>query len=231
MCRDFGPGTAASKLIRRALRLLGSDHPGHAKWLARKAEVDHRFDQEHGTKTGGIQEIFELTIVGDNARHGLSHIASDPGEFASLISTLKVDLSTFTFIDLGSGKGRAVILAARYPFQRIIGVEFARELVAAAKANVEALATHSVTDRRVEFICGDASAYPFPESPLIVYLFNPFGSTIIRRVAENLIESWRHKPRPILVLYANPVHLDEFLKSGWTINARSEAGTSLVPEP
>src|SRR5947208_15284999 len=32
-------------------------------------------------------------------------------------------LSDFTFIDLGSGKGRTLLMASDYPFRRILGVE------------------------------------------------------------------------------------------------------------
>jgi len=44
------------------------------------------------------------------------------------MQAMPIDLSKFTFIDLGAGKGRALLMASDYLFQKIIGVEFMPEL-------------------------------------------------------------------------------------------------------
>ena len=224
--RDLGPAAVTSRIRHRVRRLFGSDDPAHAEWLAQKTRVDEQFDREYGTQTGGVQEIFGYTIAGNNRRHGLSHIASDPDQFTHLLAKLEVDLSTYRFIDLGAGKGRALFLATQLPFRRITGVEFASELVETAKANIARLAFPDYG--RIELICGDATEYIFPDEPLVVYLFNPFGSAVIRAVAENLIASWRRMPRPIYVLYMNAVHLEDFLEAGWVLTDAG-IGAILIP--
>src|SRR4029077_21068028 len=93
--RDLGPAAVTSRIMRRVKRLFGSDDPAHAEWLAQKTSVDEQFDREYGIQTGGLQEIFGYTIVGNNRRHGLSHIASDPDAFTHLLTKLEVDLSTY----------------------------------------------------------------------------------------------------------------------------------------
>src|SRR5258705_1489097 len=153
-------------------------------------------DAAHGTKTGGIQELFELNIVGENARHGLRHIASDPNSFVELMRRLDVDFGNYSFIDLGSGKGRVLLLAASFPFHRIIGVEFAAELHNAAQENLVAFAKRGSDTSRISLFHADAASYSFPVEPLIIYLFNPFGSQI-RRLAENALSSWRDAPPPL----------------------------------
>lgn len=227
--RDLGPATAAARLTGKLKRLFGSDDPAHAAWLAQKARADAQFDQAHGVQTGGVQEIFSYTIAGANAQHGLSHIASDPEHFTRLVGTLEADLSQFSFVDLGAGKGRALILAAQLPFRRIIGVEFAAELAAAAKANIERLAATSPAARSIEVICGDATEYRFPDGPLLVYLFNPFGSAVIRPVAEKLMASWQQTPRPVVVIYMNAVHINDFIQAGWMLRTDAGIGAILVP--
>ena len=168
-----------------------------------------------GTQTGGIQSIFDLQVVGENARHGLSHIASDPQQFTDTMMSLGLDFASYTFVDLGSGKGRALILAAEFPFRRLIGVEFAAELTEAARANLAAPAVAKLANSRVELVCCDAANYEFPQEPLMIYLFNPFGAAIIRRIAQNALASWRSDPRPVEIIYMNPVHVSEFLAAGW----------------
>lgn len=227
--REEGIRALWKRLVRRAARYLGHDDPQHADWLRKKSSIDDAFDRDLGTQTGGIQDIADLRIVGENASHGLSHIASDPDEFVEVMQSLNVDFCKYCFVDLGSGKGRALILAAKFPFRRLVGVEFALELVDQARLN---LATPSVAGRvggRLELICGDATLYQFPDEPLVVYLFNPFGPAIIRQVAVNALESWKYMPRPMELVYVNPLYLSEFLKAGWHLYRQGAGFAHLRP--
>jgi predicted RNA methylase len=148
-----------------------------------------------------------------NARFGLSHIASDPEQCLDAIAKLTIDFANFTFIDVGAGKGRALILAARFPFRRLIGVEFAVELVKAAEANLAMPAVVRLSRSRIEMIHTDALTFDFPpHDPLVVYLFNPFGASIIRGIAKNLFSSLKQNPQAVEVIYMNPIHLMEFLE-------------------
>jgi hypothetical protein len=60
--------------------------------------------------------------------------------------------------------------------------------------------------RRKIRICGDATAFNPPDGPLVCYLYNPFGSLIVQRVIDRLEESHKVAPRPIFIVYVNPVH-------------------------
>lgn len=42
--------------------------------------------------------------------------ATEPLLFREMLESLKIDLSEFTFVDLGSGKGRALLMATDFPF-------------------------------------------------------------------------------------------------------------------
>jgi SAM-dependent methyltransferase len=213
--QDLGAKALLQRVWRRLARLLGHEDPQLASWTKSKELGDTAFDTVMGTQTGGIQSLFDLQIVGENSRYGLSHIATDPRQFADVMASLDLDFSPFTFIDLGSGKGRALILAAQLPFRRLIGVEFAVELAEAARANISMPAVAKLANSRIELICCDAAAYAFPDDPLIIYLFNPFGAAIVRRIAQNARVSWESNPRPIEIVYMNPVHASEFLAAGW----------------
>ena len=57
----------------------------------------------------------------------------------------------------------------------------------------------------IESVCLDAREFAFPQTPLLVYLFNPLPEAGLRRVIGNLEDSWRKSPRPIWIVYHNPV--------------------------
>jgi SAM-dependent methyltransferase len=132
-------------------------------------------------------------------------------EFAAIMRHFAdFDLNTFTFIDLGSGKGRALLLAAMYPFARIVGVEVQPELEAIAHRNLEAVAGNGQRCHRIESLCADAREYNFPPENLVLYLFNPFPDYVLREVLQNLANSARRSPRQIFVLYNAPFEKQEF---------------------
>lgn len=115
-----------------------------------------------------------------------------------------MSLTDFTFIDLGSGKGRTLLMASDYPFRHIMGVEFLPALHQIAEENIHRYRSDSQKCFAIESVCSDATAFAFPPEPLIVYLFNPFAETGLRRALANLIGSLRQHPRSVFVLYLNP---------------------------
>jgi predicted RNA methylase len=110
-------------------------------------------------------------------------------------------LQDFTFVDLGSGKGRVLLMAADYPFRKIIGVEFMPELDRAAQENIAKYPSERRQCRQIESICMDARDFQFSDGPLVVYLFNPFSESTLARVLENLRRSAEQAPRPIYIAY------------------------------
>jgi SAM-dependent methyltransferase len=111
----------------------------------------------------------------------------------------------FTFIDLGSGKGRTLLMASDYPFRRIIGVELLPSLHKIAQENVLQYKSESQKCFAFETICADATTFPLPADPLVIFLFNPFPESGMRQVVANLDQSLREHPRPVYVLYHNPL--------------------------
>ena len=147
-----------------------------------------------------------------------------------VISAVPLDPRTATFVDLGCGRGRALVLAARSGFRRVIGVELDEELVADARNNLALWtarkrngATPS-TDLTVEH--EDAAAFAPPPGPLLVFLFNSFGPETLRRVLETLHRSRTAAPDETYFAYCNPQHaavFDEFSRF-----ARHAAGENWV---
>ena len=133
---------------------------------------------------------------------------TEPGLFHAMLDALaeqaKLNYANFTFIDLGSGKGRTLLMASDYPFRRIVGVELLPALNAIAQQNLTAYQSGTQKCFALESICGDATSFPLPAGPLVVYLFNPFPEAGLRRALENLRQSLSATPRAAYVLYHNP---------------------------
>jgi SAM-dependent methyltransferase len=124
------------------------------------------------------------------------------------MSAVDADLSQLTFIDLGSGKGRALMLARQYPFKELIGVEFSGRLVEIARAN------------GIETIHADATEYDLPPVPTLLFLYNPFGRETMDKVAERTRASLKASPREFVVLYLNPFQLESWTSNGFSVAHR-----------
>jgi SAM-dependent methyltransferase len=140
---------------------------------------------------------------------GMLHSAyqpTDPALFHAMVQNLPIEFSQFTFIDLGSGKGRTLLMASDYPFRRIVGVELLPQLAQIARENVERYQSAARKCFALEVICGDAREFDFPSEPSVIYLFNPFTETGFCKLIERMEDSLRADPRMVYVLYHNPLH-------------------------
>jgi hypothetical protein len=106
-------------------------------------------------------------------------------------------------VDVGSGKGRALLLACDYPFCEILGIELSPELDRVARTNIARY--HGVHPRPlVTSVQGDAAEFPWPPGPLIVYMWNAFTGPVMERVFENLEASLAQLPRELYLIYIHP---------------------------
>lgn len=118
------------------------------------------------------------------------------------------DVSGYTFIDMGSGKGRMLLLAAELPFRRIVGVEFASDLNALAQKNVKTYRNSNQACFEIEPLNMDATLFEFPPEPSIIYFFYPFERFVMEPVIRNLNRSLAEHPRDVILVYFNPVLSD-----------------------
>ncbi len=130
---------------------------------------------------------------------------TEPGLFHEMIRSLPIEFSEFTFIDLGSGKGRALLMAADYPFRRIVGIELLPRLHRVAQENIREYRSEAQQCFAVESVCGDAVDFAFPPEPAVLYLFNPLPENGLERVIANVELSLEKNPRPVYVVYHNPL--------------------------
>ncbi|WP_232375824.1 class I SAM-dependent methyltransferase [Mesorhizobium comanense] len=188
-----GPG-ASLGFIRRNIRHVLADR------LARK------WDRRYGVDTAGSIQLATLTVVGPHRTKGNEAVCTSPRTFDFIMKSLPRDLHDHTFVDIGSGKSRTLLLASRYSFAGVVGVEFARELVEIARANIERFRDPSRRCQALSVVEADAAAYDFPEAPLVVYFYNPFSQDVFDIVLKNLVSSLERRPRSCFVIYGSSSH-------------------------
>ena len=176
----------------------------------RYGDVD--YDWDHRVDTTGA------TVGWRDRLLGLLHSPYQPTEpvlFQEMLASLKIDFRDFVFIDIGSGKGRTLLMASEYPFRRIIGVELLPELHRVAQENIRKYKSDSQRCFDLESTCADAREFSFPPEPTVLYLFNPLPEPGLVRLLANLEHSLREHPRSLFVIYHNPVLEHVLAESKW----------------
>ncbi|HEX3680568.1 MAG TPA: class I SAM-dependent methyltransferase [Galbitalea sp.] len=162
--------------------------------------INHPFDTLHQVDTGGYISGAEMPSVSLSSLYATAYLGIAPSTFMQALSILDFDLGRFSFVDLGCGKGRALMLAAEFPFQQLLGVEIVPELCQIARENI---AKNPVWRDRITVLNADAAEVQLPDGPLLIFLFDPFLSAVLRRVLANLERQLRANPREVYLLYAN----------------------------
>jgi SAM-dependent methyltransferase len=187
---------------------------------ARKHYLGRRFDRRHGVETTGTLTRDRLTGMPPEQReHAGDYVPSDIGLFRRIVRKSRVDPAQFTFIDLGSGKGRVAIDAARYPFKAIVGVE--------ADAGLHRIALENSARRRgearcrdVQFVHADARKADLPDGHLFIYMYSPFRGPVFERVVVRLARIAREPGRAVLIAYSSDFEADKLDRTGAFLRVR-----------
>ena len=106
------------------------------------------------------------------------------------------------FLDYGAGMGRVCIVAATYPFKKVIGVEISKELCEFVNKNIEK-ARKKLKCKNIQIIEADAAKYRFPHEVTVCFFFNPFRGEILKQVFKNIKESLEEVPRQLTIIYCH----------------------------
>jgi Histone methylation protein DOT1 len=169
------------------------------------------FDQAFGTDTETMVPLWRLHIDSNNRSEGIRYQTMDPDEIRIAIASLPIHYEDFVFVDLGSGKGRCLLIASELPFKKVVGVEFSSELNRIAISNIAKYPTHC---SNVLSLHGDAALYDFPPDNLVIYLYHPFDKPVFCRVLDNLERSFKSVDREVFIVYFNPKFANLLDESG-----------------
>jgi SAM-dependent methyltransferase len=151
----------------------------------------HPFDLEFDVRTSGLVAGRNLKCAHRHDRYNTAYYGVAPSVFLALIrrwqrSRPGVTIEDFSFIDIGAGMGRAMLLAAEFPFQQVVGVELNPTLARIARRNMGAWRAAKRAKAPMRLVCGDAVEFALPKGPCLAFLFNPFGAPVMRR----LLKGW-----------------------------------------
>ncbi|MBV9861111.1 MAG: hypothetical protein JO267_03075 [Alphaproteobacteria bacterium] len=163
---------------------------------------DIEFDLQHGLDTDDRLEVEEFSI--EKRWQSERYLPAYVDLLLALEPVFPKNLADFIFIDIGAGKGRAVLIASHFPFKKVIGVEFVPELFSVMKSNIQKYHDPRQRCNDIEPILADATEYDFPAEKLVLFLFNPMARAALERFVDNLHHSLLMHPRELRVLFLNP---------------------------
>lgn len=204
--RQLGRWPAVSRLlahpdVRRRLASLPGSHLLYGGGWG----LVHPFDTTNGTETSGVMTPHELPRPSPLADTNMNfYCGSQPSIVRTALGRLPA-LERFTFIDIGAGKGRPLLVAAERPFREVVGVELSAALADRARRNGAIFRRRHPACAPIRIETGDALQLPLGTGDLVLFLYNPFGEALMRRLVARL-EAALATPRSLFVIYYNPVY-------------------------
>ena len=141
--------------------------------------------------------------IGPSLEYATHYEPTPVAQANALLDASPLAPESATFVDLGAGMGRVVLLAARRPFRAVIGVELSPALVEIARENLTTVRDPQRVARDVKIVGADAVSYAFPRGDLVIFMYNPFRAPILERVLANVRTTGEE--RNVVLLYHTPV--------------------------
>jgi SAM-dependent methyltransferase len=198
----------------------------------------HPFDRRHQTDTGGL---LPGPVIQRGTTAELAHLTAYYGIAPSILQGVldawllharpPLAIDRYTFLDVGAGKGRALLLAAHHPFLGVEGVELNPALAAIAQQNLDVVRADASAQLLTSITLhnADATVHPLPETPLLAFLFHPFERPVMRRFLRHVESSLAHHPRPADLIYVNAEH-GRFLDAHPTLQLMWEGNVAMSAE-
>lgn len=170
--------------------------------------IRHPFDLEFGVRTSGLVAGRDLKAEGRAARYATAYYAVAPSVFLSMVERWRrcrpvAPLDAYTFIDLGAGMGRAMLLAAGFRFRAVVGVELHPTLARIGRRNMALWRAAGRAAAPMRMLCRDAADFPLPPGPCVAFLFNPFGAPVLRRIVAGWSRALAGREDQLDILYVN----------------------------
>jgi hypothetical protein len=163
-----------------------------------------QWDREFGVETSGQIDLLDVEVVGLNKDGGYSSVSTSPSAYAFLARFFPADWKRFTFVDIGSGKGRVLVLAAMQGFDTIMGIEFAPLISQIARQNLVHIS--QVKRFKWSILNADATTVDLPSDvPLLIYCFNPFKAEIWEKFILVLLKARDANKNPVCLILSGTI--------------------------
>ena len=168
----------------------------------------HPFDIVNNVQTSGLVHGRNLKTGHPHDKHSTAYYGIAPSVLIELISwwratELAAPPEDYSFIDLGAGMGRGMLLAAQMPFREVIGVELHPDLAEVAQKNIKEWERAGRARCPMRIVCADVTQFKFPKNPCVGYLFNPFRAPVLKALLKHIEREFASRSGQIDLLYAN----------------------------
>jgi len=174
----------------------------------------HPFDQIHGTETSGLVPAGRLLTGHPNDAHITAYYGVAPSILRTLVDLWRETdpphpISRYTFVDIGAGKGRAMLVASQLPFHKVIGIELNPDMADIAQHNLDLwLESHAIDTTAppiapIRLLQQDALEYDLPRTPTLAFLFHPFEAPVLRALLRRIEAQYSKRPGTLDILYVN----------------------------
>ena len=165
----------------------------------RRKANGRRFDRSHGIETTGRVSREQLIGMPAELRDCAGEYRpTNPALLRRIVRQSRLDPGLFNFVDLGCGKGRALIAAASYGFNSVLGVEAEEGLFRIAREN----GVRWRGEDRLKVVHADARTVDWPDGNLFVFMYSPFRGRIFEEVGERLAAVAREPGRAVVIAYS-----------------------------
>lgn len=166
---------------------------------------DTWFDRTRKVRTLGNVSLRQAGIAPGEIKDSELYVPARPANIRQALRETGIDdHACYHYVDLGSGKGRTLFVAAELPFRDITGVEFSWALHEQARANIRSFRWWKRRCTQLRSLHMNAKDFIFPDGRLVLYLFNPFGAETMQCVLDQLDASLRKQPRHAIVVLLWP---------------------------
>jgi SAM-dependent methyltransferase len=179
---------------------------------AKPIPIIHPFDKEHGTDTSGL---LAADVIARDTTAPPDELTAYYGVAPSILEAL-IDvwlqraspahtIDRYTFLDVGAGKGRALLIASEHPFAAVEGIELNPALAAIAEKNIALWERDPRTASLAPITLhhADATTHPLPRTPVVAFLFHPFEEPVLRRFLRHVETHLAHHPHAFDLVYVN----------------------------
>lgn len=181
--------------------------------IAWHAIMDSIWDLVHGTETLTRIHPHALDTNSSNKQHATYYGATRARPLMQLFTHLALSRKG-GFVDLGSGKGRVLMVAAQYGFEKIVGIDFSESLCRLAHQNLKAFRRRRKVESKIIILHTDAVHYRIQGDEHTFFLYDPFGREVLSKVLQNIRASLVSHPRQLCLIYNSPRHHELVEQSG-----------------
>ncbi|MEO8870832.1 MAG: class I SAM-dependent methyltransferase [Granulicella sp.] len=184
----------------------------------------HPFDLVHGVDTSGLVPASDLLTGHHNDTHVTAYYGVAPSILRTLIAQWRETpppepIGQYTFVDIGAGKGRGLLVASELPFRQVVGVELNPAMAEVARRNIDLWQAAHAGDPTamllapLQMIEQDALEFDLPNSPTLLFLFHPFEAPVLKALLRRIETHYAHRPGELDLLYVNAECADVFEKN------------------